>query len=376
MRRPPLLAQQQQDRRDQRAGVADADPPDEVDDVEAPADRDVDAPDADARRRTGRRSRYSSSIISTNAMREADEPAARRPPGQHDRADLVGDRARRCARLDDRRGAAGSARGVGWIVGRPCVRSTPSRSSGFGLRNARQVRRARPGVQLGQQRRSCAARPSACDTRLFGSLRLPKTIASVGQACWQAVTTSPSRIAPVLASRRRSARALMRCTQYVHFSITPRLRTVTSGLSQQLQARRVVQSVVLEEVEAPHLVRAVVRAVPRADAAVVDHLVQALGAVRRSPPPGRPPRRARSRSACTAPAGSSVSGLSSSPCVVAVDAQPVHLAAAQHLVLADDRDVVLRLAGDDAGVAADAGVEVDRHAPLVARRTRDRRDRA
>ena len=39
---------QQQDRRDQRAGVADADPPDEVDDGEAPGDRDVDAPDADA----------------------------------------------------------------------------------------------------------------------------------------------------------------------------------------------------------------------------------------------------------------------------------------------------------------------------------------
>ncbi len=32
--------EQQQDRRDQRAGVADADPPDEVDDVEAPADRE------------------------------------------------------------------------------------------------------------------------------------------------------------------------------------------------------------------------------------------------------------------------------------------------------------------------------------------------
>ena len=47
-RRPPRLLEQQQDRRDQRAGVADADPPDEVDDGEAPADRDVDAPDADA----------------------------------------------------------------------------------------------------------------------------------------------------------------------------------------------------------------------------------------------------------------------------------------------------------------------------------------
>ena len=44
----PRLIQQQQNRRDQRAGVADTDPPDEVDDRESPADRDVDAPDADA----------------------------------------------------------------------------------------------------------------------------------------------------------------------------------------------------------------------------------------------------------------------------------------------------------------------------------------
>ena len=47
-RRAPVLPEEQQDRRDQRAGVADADPPDEVDDVERPADRDVVAPDADA----------------------------------------------------------------------------------------------------------------------------------------------------------------------------------------------------------------------------------------------------------------------------------------------------------------------------------------
>ncbi len=41
----------------------------------------------------------------------------------------------------------------------------------------------------------------------------------------------------------------------------------------------------------------------------------------------------------------------------------MHLPAADDLVLADDGDVVLRLAGDHAGVAADAGVQVDRHAP-------------
>src|ERR1700678_3554197 len=58
---------------------------------------------------------------------------------------------------------------------------------------------------------------------------LPKTIASAGQAPWQAVTISPSRPARFCSSDKIFA-ALIRCTQYVHFSITPRLRTVTFGL--------------------------------------------------------------------------------------------------------------------------------------------------
>src|SRR4029077_4457012 len=68
----------------------------------------------------------------------------------------------------------------------------------------------------------------------------PKTMAWVGQTCWQAVWISPSRTfrpsfsASILAS-------LMRCTQYVHFSMTPRLRTETSGLRCNLRLG-VVQS--------------------------------------------------------------------------------------------------------------------------------------
>ena len=50
---------------------------------------------------------------------------------------------------------------------------------------------------------------------------------------------------------------------------------------------------------------------------------------------------------------------------IGVDAQPLHVAADLHLVLADDGDVVLRVAAHDAGIAADAGVHVDRHAPGV-----------
>src|SRR5258708_4210702 len=46
-RRAPLLVQEQKNRGDQRAGVPDPDPPDEIDDVEAPGHGNVDAPDPD-----------------------------------------------------------------------------------------------------------------------------------------------------------------------------------------------------------------------------------------------------------------------------------------------------------------------------------------
>ncbi len=54
-------------------------------------------------------------------------------------------------------------------------------------------------------------------------------MAWAGQAASHAVTTSPSFISRpwFLASIRAR---VMRCTQYVHFSMTPRERTVTSGL--------------------------------------------------------------------------------------------------------------------------------------------------
>ena len=52
--------------------------------------------------------------------------------------------------------------------------------------------------------------------------------------------------------------------------------------------------------------------------------------------------------------------------VIAIDANPLHLAAEKNLFLAHDGNVVFALAGDDAGVAADAGIEVDAQRPLVA----------
>src|SRR5512135_722558 len=77
--------------------------------------------------------------------------------------------------------------------------------------------------------RGCAA---SAATRESGLLTSPKLMAPVGHASMHAGTTAPSgkwsfdfpsRIAPARA-------ALTRWMQNEHFSITPRLRTVTSGL--------------------------------------------------------------------------------------------------------------------------------------------------
>src|SRR5947199_3393245 len=137
-------------------------------------------------------------------------------------------------------------------------------------------------------------------------------------------------------------------------------------VSHQLEGGR-APVLVEEEVEAAHLVRAVVRAVPRAYAAVVDLVVEALVAV----DGGGDRADGLARRVLALHAGDrlvvrlqrlrllGVAG------VVAVHADPVHLAAAADLVLADDGDVVLGHARGHARVAADAGVQVDAHAPRV-----------
>ena len=75
---------QQQNRGDQRAGVADADPPHEVDDREAPGDRDVDAPDADAHVEEPA-DRDDQHLQQREAGQEADPPAARVLVAEDDR---------------------------------------------------------------------------------------------------------------------------------------------------------------------------------------------------------------------------------------------------------------------------------------------------
>src|SRR5262249_5671886 len=122
---------------------------------------------------------------------------------------------------------------------------------------------------------------------------------------------------------------------------------------------------VLEEVEAPDLVGAVVRAVPRPDAAVVDHLVEPLGVVDRRL--DRAHDLARRVLAVHARDGHERRlGGRRIAREVRVDAEPVHLPPTEDLAPADRRDVVLGLAGGDARLTADAGGEVDHHAPAVA----------
>src|SRR5581483_8317192 len=136
------------------------------------------------------------------------------------------------------------------------------------------------------------------------------------------------------------------------------------------------------KVEAAHLVGAVVRAVPRADAAVIGHRVEALLAVNRRGDradvfAGRllavdtGDRLVDCLNAVLVEfrtgqeifrAGAELSYRDAGE--VAIQPNPVHLAPAPDLLLADDGDVVFRLAGHHAGVAADARIEVNRHAPL------------
>ena len=155
--------------------------------------------------------------------------------------------------------------------------------------------------------------------------------------------------------------------------MTPRPRTLTSGFHDFGGAVLLVLGIT-EEIEAPHLVRAVVRTEPRADAAVVDHQVEAGMIVHRGVYRTHDLARrllamhARHRLEREA-------RVLRRPDVITVDAQPVHDPVVQHLFLADRRYVVFRLAGDHAGLAADAGIEVDRHAPGV-QRIVEFRDRA
>src|SRR5687767_9327606 len=72
-------------------------------------------------------------------------------------------------------------------------------------------------------------------TSLLDEFTLPNTIASAGQACWQAVFRSHCPSSPVFTGRllflASNLPSWQRWIQKVHFSITPLERTVTSGFN-------------------------------------------------------------------------------------------------------------------------------------------------
>ena len=149
--------------------------------------------------------------------------------------------------------------------------------------------------------------------------------------------------------------------QKVHFSITPFSRTVTSGFSCCSSGAIPMMIVVIEVAD---LVGAVHRARARADAAVVDLHVEAVLVVIRGS--DRAHRLARRRLAVLAQHRDEAQlhvGILAFP--VALDADPLHLAALRESLLADDGQIVLGLARDHARLAAGAAIEIDRHGPGV-----------
>ncbi len=186
-RRAPLLAEEEEDGADERAGVADTDPPDEVRDVPGPVDRRRVSPDADAvpeqvRRRRARRCRR------TSMPGESNPPAARRP--------VLGDaarspRSRRGACCPAGRGAPRRAIGIG---SQYAIR--PSPGSGYGPcrgRSCADASRARRGARSGGP---CA---TACVTRAVRVVEVAEDD-RVGRAGLLAGgTISPSRSVAVLA---------------------------------------------------------------------------------------------------------------------------------------------------------------------------------
>jgi hypothetical protein len=93
-----LIAVEEEDRRDQGAGVADADPEDEVGDVERPAHGLVEPPDADAGRDLVGGGR-GTQPQSRQRDGEAGEPAPARP-GVEGAADVLRDLPQRGAAFD------------------------------------------------------------------------------------------------------------------------------------------------------------------------------------------------------------------------------------------------------------------------------------
>src|SRR5207253_1982339 len=134
--------------------------------------------------------------------------------------------------------------------------------------------------------------------------------------------------------------------------------------------------VVIEKIETPNLERAIVRAITRADTTIVGHNVYGVfavdGGVDRANGLARGVLAVLAHHRFMYHLGifrklALVLVVAMLTGEIAIDPQPVHRPAMGDLQFADDRDIVLRLAGDDARAAAGAGIQIDRHSPLLRR---------
>ena len=222
----PALPGEQQQRGDQRPGIADADPPDVIGDGEAPDHRRVDAPDPDA---LDEQPGEATAMPSVSSEREAEaDPPARGPARRCSSGSAThGDRSRIA------RHPAGSAAAA--AVGVALMRL--SSSAGFGLRTSLEVGGARPGAEMAEQRVVMRLLPQAGPAE-SGWFRSPNRMARVGQADWQAVTTSPSAIGrfSFSAARRARADALDAVGAFLHHAAA-RARSLPDCAAPRPQAR-------------------------------------------------------------------------------------------------------------------------------------------
>src|SRR5690348_10305851 len=120
------------------------------------------------------------------------------------------------------------------------------------------------------------------------------------------------------------------------------------------------------EIKPSHFVGAVVRAVARADTAVVNHQVEPFGTVY-----GGPDRaHIFAGGIFTVHAGHHDAvgfRVLKAAAPVRIHPNPLHDAPVVHFLFTDNCDVVLGIAGDHAGIAAHAAIQINRHSPLITR---------
>ncbi len=166
----PLLAEEEEDGADQRAGVADTDPEDEARDVPRPPDRGVQTPHADTRTRPGESSEPSRMRRMLMRKAQQDEPRLRGRLLSHDARDLVGERAEVVLPLHEGRlvQEGGASESRGWSTWRRCCGAHASASSGFLLRILARYDDPRPGVELFRAAGSRAGSADVAATWLAG----------------------------------------------------------------------------------------------------------------------------------------------------------------------------------------------------------------